>query len=86
MTKMAGFVPELAALAPKGDQRMGANPHANGGKLIGNLDLPNFRDYAIPVTQPATERCESTRQLGKMIRDLFKRSAQTTELPAFLPR
>jgi xylulose-5-phosphate/fructose-6-phosphate phosphoketolase len=79
------LVPELAALTPKGDRRMGANPHANGGKLIGNLELPNFRDYAIPVTQPATERCESTRQLGKMIRDLFKRSAQRRNFRLFCP-
>jgi xylulose-5-phosphate/fructose-6-phosphate phosphoketolase len=79
------LVPELAALAPKGDRRMGANPHANGGKLIGDLDLPDFRDYAIPVTQPATEQCESTRQLGKMIRDLFKRSAQTRNFRLFCP-
>ena len=80
------LVPELAALAPKGDRRMGANPHANGGKLTVDLDLPDFRDYAIPVTKPATERHESTRQLGKMMRDMFKRSAQTKELPALLPR
>jgi xylulose-5-phosphate/fructose-6-phosphate phosphoketolase len=59
--------PELAALAPKGDRRMAANPHVNGGKLIVNLDLPDFRRYAIPVTKPATERHESTRQLGKII-------------------
>ena len=80
------LVPELAALAPKGDRRMGANPHANGGKLTVDLDLPDFRDYAIPVTKPATERHESTRQLGKMMRDMFKRSAKPKQLPALLPR
>jgi xylulose-5-phosphate/fructose-6-phosphate phosphoketolase len=79
------LLPEVAALAPKGDRRMGANPHANGGKLISDLELPDFRDYAIPVTQPAAERCESTRQLGKMIRDLFKRSAQTKNFRLFCP-
>ena len=79
------LLPELAALAPKGDRRMGANPHANGGKLIGDLELPDFRDYAIHVTQPATEQCESTRQLGKMTRDLFKRSAQTRNFRLFCP-
>ena len=80
------LVPELAALAPKGDRRMGANPHANGGKLTVDLDLPDFRDYAIPVTKPATERRESTRQLGKMMRDMFKRKREAEELPALLPR
>ncbi len=68
--------PELAALAPRGDRRMGANPHANGGKLLVDLDLPNFRNYAIPVKQPATERHESTRQLGKMLRDVYAKNKQ----------
>ena len=45
------LVPELAALAPEGDRRMGANPHANGGRLTVDLDLPDFRDYAIPVDE-----------------------------------
>src|SRR6185312_4862821 len=70
---------------PKGDRRMGANPHANGGKLTVDLDLPSFRDYAIPVTKPATERRESTRQLGKMIRDIFKRSVQPKNFRLFCP-
>jgi len=76
---------DLAALTPKGNRRMGANPHANGGKQIVNLALPDFRAYAIPVTQPATERCESTRQLGKLIRDLFTRSAQSRNFRLFCP-
>lgn len=80
-----GLLPELAALAPKSDRRMGANPHANGGKLIRELELPDFRDYAVPVLQPATELCESTRQLGKMIRDLFKRSAKSRNFRLFCP-
>ena len=79
------LVPELAALAPKGDRRMGANPHANGGKLTVDLDLPDFRDYAIPVTKPATERHESTRQLGKMIRDVFKRGEKPKNFRLFCP-
>ena len=48
-TRTAGSIPELAALAPTGDRRMGANPHANGGKLLVDLDLPDFRDYALEV-------------------------------------
>jgi xylulose-5-phosphate/fructose-6-phosphate phosphoketolase len=79
------LVAELAALAPRGDRRMGANPHANGGKLTVDLDPPSFRDYAIPVTKPATERRESTRQLGKMIRDIFKRNAETKTFRLFCP-
>jgi xylulose-5-phosphate/fructose-6-phosphate phosphoketolase len=79
------LVPELAALAPKGDRRMGANPHANGGTLTIDLDLPDFRDYAIPVTKPATERHESTRQLGKMIRDVFQRGEKPKNFRLFCP-
>jgi xylulose-5-phosphate/fructose-6-phosphate phosphoketolase len=80
------LLPDLVALAPKGNRRMGANPHANGGKEIVNLDLPNFRRYAIAVTRPATERCESTRQLGQLMRDLFRRSAQPRNFRLFCPR
>src|SRR5262249_16225467 len=65
------FVDSLAALAPKGDRRMGSNPHANGGRLCVPLDMPVFEDYALPVVQPGTDRAESTRQLGKMLRDVF---------------
>ena len=79
------LIPELAALVPKGDRRMGANPHANGGKLIVDLDLPDFRDYAIYIAQPATERYESTRQLGQMLRDLFQRSAAARNFRLFCP-
>ncbi len=66
------FVPELAALAPRGDRRMGANPHANGGRLTVDLELPDYREYAIAVAKPATERHESTRRLGQLLRDIFK--------------
>jgi len=71
------LIPELEALAPQGDRRMGANPHANGGKLLVNLDIPDFTDseYAIAVSKPATEHHESTRQLGKFLRDIFTRNA-----------
>jgi len=54
---------------------MGANPHANGGKLLVDLDLPDFRAYAIEVARPATERHESTRQFGELMRDTFTRNA-----------
>jgi xylulose-5-phosphate/fructose-6-phosphate phosphoketolase len=68
------LVPELAALAPKGDRRLGASPHANGGKVLVDLNLPDFRAYALEVPRPATELHESTRQLGQLLRDTFVRN------------
>jgi xylulose-5-phosphate/fructose-6-phosphate phosphoketolase len=69
------FDEALAALSPSGDRRMGANPHTDGGKLLVDLDVPDFTGYAIPVPRPATERHESTRQFGKLLRDVFVRNA-----------
>jgi len=79
------LAPALAALAPAGDRRIGANPHANGGRVLVDLDLPDFTDYALAVKQPATERHESTRQLGKMMRDIFKRNAGPRNFRLFCP-
>ena len=79
------LVPELAALAPKGERRMSANPHANGGKVLAELDIPPMEEYAIEVTVPATERHESTRQLGKMLRDIFTRNKQQQHFRLFCP-
>jgi len=79
------LVSELAELAPTGDRRMGANPHANGGKLLVPLDMPDFREYAITVTQPATERHESTRQLGAFMRDIYTRTAAQRHFRLFCP-
>ncbi|GAC1540302.1 MAG: phosphoketolase family protein [Herpetosiphon sp.] len=79
------LLPELAALAPGGDRRMGANPHANGGKLLVDLDLPNFRDYAVTVTQPATQHRESTRLLGNWLRDIFTRNVEQHNFRLFSP-
>ncbi len=76
---------ELAALAPKGDRRMGANPHANGGKILVDLDIPPFTDYAIDIKKPATERHESTRQLGQMLRDIFTRNKEQQNFRLFCP-
>ena len=81
----ARLVPELAALAPRGDRRMGANPHANGGKLMVALDIPDFTDYAVEVTKPATEHKESTRRLGMMLRDIFTRNAAQRNFRLFCP-
>jgi xylulose-5-phosphate/fructose-6-phosphate phosphoketolase len=66
------LAPELAALAPKGNRRMGANPHANGGLLLKDLKMPDFRQYAVKVTQPGTSMEESTRVLGRFLRDVMK--------------
>jgi xylulose-5-phosphate/fructose-6-phosphate phosphoketolase len=66
---------ELEALTPAGPRRMGANPHANGGTLLVPLSLPSFADYAVPVPAPATERRESTRVFGQMLRDVFTANA-----------
>ncbi|MGD1283032.1 phosphoketolase [Mycobacterium seoulense] len=65
---------ELRALAPSGDRRMSANPHANGGLLLHDLDLPDFRDYAVPVSRPAAETHEATRVLGTFLRDVIARN------------
>ena len=66
------LVSELAELAPKGDRRMGANPHANGGLLLKDLKLPDFRDYAVAVSRPGTVEAESTRVMGTFLRDVMK--------------
>ncbi len=79
------LLPELAELAPSGERRMGGNPHANGGKLLVDLDLPDFRTYALPVTKPGAEFAESPRQLGKMLRDTFARNAQQANFRLFCP-
>ncbi len=63
---------ELAALAPQGIRRMGANPHANGGKLLHDLRMPDFRDYALQVKKPGTEFAEATKVGGAMLRDIIK--------------
>jgi xylulose-5-phosphate/fructose-6-phosphate phosphoketolase len=68
------LVPELAELAPRGDRRMSANPHANGGSLLRDLSLPDFRDYAVEVSRPATTFSEATRVLGGFLRDVVARN------------
>jgi len=66
------LIPELASLAPSGDRRMGANPHANGGLLLKDLVMPDFRDYQVAVAKPGTEIAEATRVLGGFLRDVMK--------------
>ncbi len=64
------LVPELAGLPPQGELRMSANPHANGGELLRDLVLPDFRDYAVEVPAPGTTLSEATRVLGGFLRDV----------------
>src|SRR6202167_674257 len=66
------LIAELAELAPQGDRRMGANPHANGGLLLRDLVMPDFRKYAVDVKKPGTENAEATRVLGGFLRDVMK--------------
>jgi xylulose-5-phosphate/fructose-6-phosphate phosphoketolase len=71
------LVPELAELAPEGKRRMSANPHANGGELLRDLALPDFRDYAVDVPKPAKGSSEATRVLGGFVRDVVARNPDT---------
>ena len=68
------LIAELQALAPAGSRRMSANPHANGGLLLRDLAMPDFRDYAVPVEHPATGSTEATRVLGTFLRDIIARN------------
>ncbi|MGB7291172.1 MAG: phosphoketolase family protein [Thermodesulfobacteriota bacterium] len=66
------LIPELAELAPTGDRRMGANPNANGGILLKDLKMPDFRDYAIKIPKPGQGFAEATRVMGEFLRDVMK--------------
>jgi xylulose-5-phosphate/fructose-6-phosphate phosphoketolase len=76
---------DLAALVPVNDRRMSANPHANGGTLLKPLALPEITRYALPVPHPASERHESTRQFGKMLRDVFMLNKGTANFRVTCP-
>ncbi len=71
---------ELRALAPQGQRRMSANPHANGGMLLRDLDLPDFAGYAVGVDTPATKTAEATKVLGTFLRDVIERNPDTFRL------
>jgi xylulose-5-phosphate/fructose-6-phosphate phosphoketolase len=79
------LIPELAELAPKGERRMGANPNANGGLLLKDLKLPDFRSYAVEVPKPGTVIGEATRVLGKMLRDIMMMNAEARNFRVFGP-
>ena len=79
------FISELAELAPKGERRMGANPHANGGLLLRDLVMPDFRNYAVSVPKPGTGNAEATRVLGGFLRDVMKLNADSKNFRVFGP-
>jgi xylulose-5-phosphate/fructose-6-phosphate phosphoketolase len=79
------LIPELADLAPKGARCMGANPQANGGRLLVELDLPPFTDYAFEVEAPGTVKAEATRNLGHFLRDIFERNEADGNFRLFCP-
>lgn len=79
------FLPELAELAPKGERRMGANPHANGGILLRDLKMPDFRQYAVEVSKPGNAIAEATRVSGRFLRDVMKLNLDQRNFRVFGP-
>ncbi len=79
------LIPELAELAPSGARRMGANPHANGGLLLKDLRMPDFRDYAVKVSTPGGVDAEATRVQGTLIRDVLRLNAGSANFRVFSP-
>lgn len=80
-----GLRPELQALAPSGERRMGANPHANGGKLLRKLRLPDFRNYAVTVTERGETMGEATRVQGQFLRDVMQANLASRNFRLFGP-
>lgn len=83
--KQGKLIPELADLAPKGESRMGANPHANGGLLLHDLKIPDFREYAVAIEKPGVEFGESTRIMGAFLRDVMKLNWESRNFRIFGP-
>jgi xylulose-5-phosphate/fructose-6-phosphate phosphoketolase len=79
------FKAELAELAPKGPRRMGANPHTNGGEVLRDLRMPDFREYAVDVPAPGAVQAEDTGVLGKFIRDIIKLNQDQGNFRVFGP-
>ncbi len=76
---------ELAELAPEGEKRMGANPYANGGLLLHDLDLPDFRDFAVSVASPGGTDGESTKVMGTYLAEVMRRSLESKDFRLFGP-
>ena len=83
--KSGKLIPELAELPPKGDRRMSANPHANGGRLLRDLVMPDFQKYAVQVPKPGAVETESTRVLGGFLRDVMKLNLGSKNFRVFGP-
>jgi len=83
--KAGRLMPELAELAPKGERRMGANPHANGGLLLRDLIMPDFRDYAVDVPSPGSVHASDTHMLGVFLRDVAKLNREQRNFRIFGP-
>ena len=79
------FKPELEEIAPKGQRRMSANPHANGGLLLRGLMLPDFRKYAVEIGKPGGTDAEATRVMGKFLRDVMKLNLPSRNFRLFSP-
>ncbi len=79
------FKAELAELAPRGERRMSANPHSNGGLLLRELRMPDFRDYAVKVKKPGSVEAEATRVMGTFLRDIMKQNLDSKNFRLFSP-
>ena len=79
------LVPELRALAPTGDKRLGSSPHANGGRILTPLCVPALETYALTVTAPGAQHFETTRPLGELLRDIYRDTAETNNFRLFCP-
>src|SRR5262249_39649193 len=79
------LIAELAELSPEGAKRMSANPHTNGGALLKDLKLPDFQAYAVNVTSPGATDAESTRVMGKFLRDVRKGNLDSKNFGLFSP-
>ena len=83
--KQGRLIPELRELAPHGQRRMSANQHTNGGLLLRDLQLPDYREYAVPIETPGVTVAESTSQLGKFLRDIFTLNEAEQNFRLFCP-
>jgi len=79
------LIPELAELAPKGNRRMGANPNANGGLLLHDLNMPDFRNFAIDVPSPGSVEAADTHELGEFLREVITLNAEQRNFRIFGP-
>jgi xylulose-5-phosphate/fructose-6-phosphate phosphoketolase len=83
--EQGSLLPELAELAPTGERRMGANPHANGGLLLHDLNMPDFREYAVQVPSPGSVQAADTHELGEFLREVITLNAEQRNFRIFGP-